>query len=189
MSTLSNSLDFLRSFGFFDVILPFLLVFAVVFGILEKTKIFGTEKIKDVEYAKTNINAIVAFVVAMMVVAATKIVDALSLALPRVALLLVVSLSFLMMVGIFISPGGLYEKLEKKWLAILMALMFIAVILIFLSVIPANEEESWLEYGAGYIIENWSGAVVGSIVLFILVIWAIVWITKSKEEGNKKERE
>ena len=182
MSTLSNALGFLKDFGFFDVILPFLLVFAVIFGILEKTKILGEEKIAGELYPKSNINAIVAFVIAMLVVAATKIVDALTLALPRVALLMVVSLSFLLMIGIFMAPGGVYEKLEKRWLALLMVIMFIAVILIFLSVIPANEKESWLEFGFNYVVDYWTGAVVGSIVLFILVIWSIIWITKREEK-------
>ena len=188
MSTLGNALEFLKDFGFFDVLLPFLLVFAVVFGILEKTKILGTEKIGGEDYPRKNINAMVAFVIAMMVVAATKVVDALTLALPRVALLLVVTLSFLLMIGIFMSPGGVYKQLEGKWLAFLMIVMFIAVILVFLSVIPYNEKDSWLEYAASYVVDNWSGAVVGSIILFVLVIWAVVWITSSKEGEEEKEK-
>lgn len=189
MSTLRTALEFLKDFGFFDVILPFLLVFAVVFGILDKTRILGEEEIKGEKYPKTNINAIVAFVIAMLVVVTTKVVDALALALPRVALLLVVSLSFLLMIGIFISPGEVYQKLNKTWMAGIMIVMFTAVILIFLSVLPYNDEGSWLEYGFNYVVDNWSGAVVGSIVLFVLVIWAVLWITKSKGEKEKKEAE
>ena len=184
MSTLSNALGFLKDFGFFDVILPFLLVFAVVFGILEKTRILGEEKIAGELYPKNNINAIVAFVIGMLVVAATKIVDTLTLALPRVSLLLVVSLSFLLMIGIFIRPGegGIYDRLEKSWLAFIMIVMFIAVLLVFLSAIPYNEDVSWLEFGVNYVVDYWTGAVVGSIVLFILVIWSIIWITKREEK-------
>lgn len=184
MSTLSVTLDFLREFGFFDIILPFLLIFAVVFGILEKTKILGEEKIGGENYPKKNLDAIIAFVIAMLVVATTKIVGIMNVALPRIALLIVVSLSFILMIGVFISPGGVYEKLEKKWLAFLMILAFIIVVLIFLSAIPANEEESWLEYGFNYAVQYWTGPVVGSIVLFALVIWAILYITSSK--GGKK---
>ena len=187
MSTLSNALGFLKDFGFFDVILPFLLVFAVIFGILEKTKIFGTEKIGDAEYPKKNIDAIIAFVIALLVVAATKVVDAMQLALPKVALLVVVVLSFLLLIGIFMKPEGVYESLDGFWKALLMVLMFIAVILIFLSAIPANDDESWLEYSYNYVIDYWTGALFGSIILFILVIWAVWWITKTGE-GEKKEK-
>ena len=35
-------LSFLERFGFYDIVLPFLLVFTIVFAVLEKTKILGT---------------------------------------------------------------------------------------------------------------------------------------------------
>ena len=38
-----GAIEFLQEIGFYDVVLPFLLVFTVFFGVLEKTKIFGTE--------------------------------------------------------------------------------------------------------------------------------------------------
>jgi hypothetical protein len=43
-STLSNALEFFRDFGFFDVLLPFLLVFTVVFAVLQKTEVLGKDK-------------------------------------------------------------------------------------------------------------------------------------------------
>ena len=117
MSVLGNALDFLREFGIFDVILPFLLVFAVVFGILEKTRILGEETIGKVSYPRKNLNAIVAFVMAMLVVAAIKIVAVINAALPQISLLIIVSLSFLLMIGIFMKPDNtLYDKLNKGWL-------------------------------------------------------------------------
>lgn len=189
MSVLRNALGFLEEFGFFDVILPFLLVFAVAFGILEKSMILGYDEIRDKKYPKTNINAVVAFVIAMLLVAATKIVDALAVALPRIALLLVVSLSFLMMIGIFISPGGVYDKISNKMMAAIMGIMCAIVVFIFLSAIPANENESLLEYGFYYLANYWSGSVVGSVVLFLVVIFAIFYIVGSKKGENKKEGE
>ena len=36
---------FFQDLGMYDVVLPFLLVFAIVYAILEKTKVFGTEEI------------------------------------------------------------------------------------------------------------------------------------------------
>ena len=38
-------IEFMEKLGVYDIVLPFLLVFVVVFAILEKTKVFGTEKI------------------------------------------------------------------------------------------------------------------------------------------------
>ena len=47
-------------------VLPFLLVFTIVFAILEKTKIFGATK--DGE-SKKNINAVVALVLGLLMIA------------------------------------------------------------------------------------------------------------------------
>ena len=187
MSVVGNALDFMREFGIFDVILPFLLVFAVVFGILEKTRILGEEKIGKEMYPRKNLNAIVAFVMAMLVVAATKIVGVINVALPKISLLIIVALSFLLMIGIFMKPDNtLYDKLNGTWLAFLMIVMFVAVIFIFLSVIPANENQSWLEYAFSYVVEFWSGTLVATVVLLAVVIWAIMYITKG-DSGRGKE--
>lgn len=187
MSVLGNAIEFLQRFGVFDIVLPFLLVFAVVFGILEKTRILGEEKEKGEEQGRPrkNLDAIVAFVLALLVVASTKIVGVINEALPKVSLLVVVSLSFLISIGIFMKPGNtFYERLGNKWLTFLMVVMFIAIILIFLSVIPANANESWLEYAFNYTVNYWDETVVSSIVLFIVIIFAIWFITRG--EGKKK---
>ena len=187
MSVLSNALDFLREFGIFDVILPFLLVFAVVFGILEKTRILGEERVGKELYPRKNLNAIVAFVMAMLVVAATKIVGVINAALPQISLLIIVSLSFLLMIGIFMKPDNtLYEKLAGGWLTFIMIIMFVAVILIFLGTIPANEEQSWLEFAYNYVVEFWSGTLVATIILVAVVIWAIIYITKGDQGREGK---
>ncbi len=187
MSVLRNALDFLGEFGIFDVVLPFLLVFAVVFGILEKTKILGEEKIGDTTYPRKNLDGIVAFAIAMLVVAATKVVGVLSDALPKVSLLIIASLSFLLMIGIFMNPEGtLYKNLEGTWMFVIMIFMFISVILIFLSAIPANANQSWLGFVYNYVIEFWSGTVVSSLILLGIMVWAIFFITKG---GDKKDKD
>ena len=56
-------IGFLEQIGIYDVILPFLLVFTIIFAILEKTKVLGTETIEGKRYTKKNINAMVAFVI------------------------------------------------------------------------------------------------------------------------------
>ncbi|MBM3199831.1 hypothetical protein FJZ53_02750, partial [Candidatus Woesearchaeota archaeon] len=68
-SPLGGAIEFLKEFGFFDVVLPFLLVFTIVFAVLEKTKIFGGGK-----ESKKNINAMIAFVFALFFVSATNLV-------------------------------------------------------------------------------------------------------------------
>ncbi len=190
MSVLGNALEFLGEFGIFDVILPFLLVFAVVFGILEKTRILGEETIAKITYPRKNLDAIVAFVFAMLVVAATKIVKVINTALPQISLLIIVALSFLLMIGIFMKPDNtLYDKLSKGWMTFLMIVMFVAVIFIFSATIPANEKQSWLGFAFDYVIEFWSGTLVATLVLLGVVIWAIMFITKGDQGSQMRGKE
>ena len=96
---LGQAVQFLKDFGLFDVVLPFLLVFSIVFAILEKTMILGSEKVGDKTIPKRTINTMVAFVVGMIVISMNEVVNAINEALPNVVLLLVILISFLMLVG------------------------------------------------------------------------------------------
>ena len=67
-SVFRGIIEFFGDLGVYDVILPFILVFTIVFAILEKSQVFGSEKIKDVEYTRKNLNSMAAFVIAFLVV-------------------------------------------------------------------------------------------------------------------------
>ena len=97
-SPLANAIEFLQKFGLFDIILPFLLVFTLVFAILEKTKILGVEDTEK-KTPKKNLNSMVAFVTALLVVATNKVVTTINAALPNIILLLVVSFAFLLLLS------------------------------------------------------------------------------------------
>ena len=88
-SPLQNSIEFFREFGLFDVVLPFLLVFTIIFAILEKTRILGTVKIKGDEVPNKNLNSMVSFVVALLTVATANVVRTINESLPNVVLLTV----------------------------------------------------------------------------------------------------
>ena len=100
-TALNPAIEFLRDFGLFDIILPFLLIFALIFAILEKTRVLGEEGGKP----KKNLNAIVAFVIGLLSIATANIVGIINEALPNIVLLLVVAISFLLLIGSFWSSG------------------------------------------------------------------------------------
>jgi hypothetical protein len=90
-----SALTLLQEFGFFSVVLPLILIFAVFYGILTKTKVFG-------ESDKANsINAIVSFVAAFFVVSSTPVVEALHAIIPSASLLLVIAMLVLMLLAFF----------------------------------------------------------------------------------------
>ena len=188
VSTLQNALTFFRDFGLFDVVLPFLLVFAIVFALLEKTRILGEDKIKDnVVIPKRSLNSTVAFVVAMLVVATNKVVTAINIALPNVVLVVVVLVSFLMLVGMFYKEGTFdFAEQHKTWTMGFMITILVGIILIFADSVSYQGSQSWLGYVWEYVVNNYSGTVVGSIVMLIIMISAISYSTSAKGGAQSK---
>ncbi|MBU0536748.1 MAG: hypothetical protein KKE20_07305 [Nanoarchaeota archaeon] len=188
-SVFRGALVFLDEIGIYDVVLPFLLVFAIVFAILEKTKVLGVEKLEGVEYTKKSINAIVAFVIGFLVIISTKLVGAINEAMANIVLLLLVSISFLLLIGSFFH----YEEkvfLEKGvWRTFFMIIMFIAVLLIFLQAIKTDSGDSWLETFWNFLSNNWATNYTASIILMVVVIVVILFITHERKPDAKAGKE
>lgn len=180
-SAFRGVIEFLDKIGIYDVVLPFLLVFTIVFAILEKTRIFGVEKVGKEEYTKKNLNAMVSFVISFLVVASSKLVAVINQALANVVLLLLVSVAFLLLIGSFFS----YKEetfLEKgPWRTSFMILMTIGVALIFMNAF------GWLEPFWNYIIRYWDSAMVGSIILLIIILVFMWYVTSGGKKPEKKE--
>jgi len=188
MSVFSEVIVFLNELGVYDVILPFLLVFTIVFAVLEKTRVFGTEMVSGVETPKKNLNSMVAFVVAFIVIASSQLVSIIQASMGRIVLLIMVLISFLILIGTFFS-----EKeeviLQGGWRLFFMILVFIGVALVFLDSIPTDSGASWLEAGWFYLITRFSDRAVSGIVLILVLILFMVYIThnpKAKKEPEKK---
>lgn len=183
-SPLANAVEFFREFGLFDVILPFILVFSVIFAILEKTRILGTEKVGSGEpIPRKNLNAMVAMVFGFLVIATNKIVNAINVALPNVVLLVVFVVSFLLVISVFYKSEELefskkYELLTK-WM---IGFLLFFIILIFLGAIETDSGDSWLSYAWDYALENTSEPLVTSIIFVAVAIIAIVFITTKTKE-------
>ncbi|MFH1636923.1 MAG: hypothetical protein ABIB71_00695 [Candidatus Woesearchaeota archaeon] len=181
MTALGNAVQFLVDLGVFDVILPFLLVFTIVFGILEKTRIFGVEKIDEKEYPKKQLNAMVAFVIGFFTVAAKEIVQSLQISLPLVALMLTAAISFMLLVGAFMGDKQFNLEDHKFWKFLLMIIMFISIILIFL------HSFGWLDPVIG-IAFMYADTVTVPVLFFAVVIGIVFYVvrgTKKPSGGNE----
>lgn len=175
VGALVGAVGFLDKLGVYDVVLPFLLVFTIVFAILEKTKVFGLEEINGKEYPRRNLNAMAAFVIAFLVVASTNLVGAINRAVANMVLLLILAASFLLLVGSFTKPSEMKEGifLEKGWRTFFMVIVFIAIVFIFLDAIRVGGK-SWLEIAWSFMGNNWSSSFVGAIILLV-IIGAFMW--------------
>ncbi len=184
-SPLQNAIDFLREFGLFDIVLPFLLVFTLVFAILEKTKVLGVEK--DEKTPKKNLNAMVAFVFAMIVVATNKIVTTINMALPNVVLLLVVFVAFLLLVGLFSKTGELdFKERHPKYYSFFIFISVVTIFFIFLGSINTSSGQSWLNFAWDYVANNFEGAAVSSLIFLVILIGAIYWVIGNPKNQNQK---
>ncbi len=127
-SILRGIVEFLRNLGFYDVILPFLLVFAMMFAILDKTLVFGTENGKS----RKNINSVVAFVVALLVIGSTRLIAVMNEAISNVAMLLIIITFILVTISVFKTEGQ-YDLFQhtvlKGW--IIFAVIALIVIIFF----------------------------------------------------------
>lgn len=181
-SIFRGMIDFLGKIGVYDIILPFLLVFTIVFAILEKTKILGVEKVGERVVTKKNINSMVAFVIAFLVIASTKLVAVINEVMANVVLLLILGVSFLLLVGTFFADKEFTLETFPTWTKIFMILMFLGIVLIFLNAL------GWLNYLLA-LLENWPADWAASIIFMIVIIGFIVFITWGGEssQGGKKE--
>jgi hypothetical protein len=102
MPTAREVLIFWEQIGLTDVVLPFLLAFTLVFGILQRSKVLGTED----GHPKTNINAMVALVLGFFVVLTVRTLNIINLLAQYLALLLVAAV----MLGILMAFLGAQKK-------------------------------------------------------------------------------
>ncbi len=181
-------IGFFEKLGVYDVILPFILVFTIVFAIFERTKVFGTEKVNDVEFPKKNLNAMVAFVIAFLVVASAQIVGIINSALPMIVILLFLGVFFLLLVGIFYSEKE-EVLLSSPWKMMFMVIMFIGIVCIFLYAIPTQSGEPFLTWMMEFLLDNYSTTAVSSVVMMIIVIGFMAYIIREPRKGGEHKEE
>lgn len=129
----------LEAIGLTDVLLPFILIFAVVFAILETVKIFG-EKGK-------NINIIVAVCLGLLVVIphvtgsyppGSDVVDIINSSIPNVAAVIIALVMMMILIGVF----GVRLNLEKQKLGGVVAVLALLIVLFIF-----GSSAGWFRFG------------------------------------------
>ncbi len=164
----------LEEMGMLDSLLPFILVFTILFAILQKTKIIGE--------GKRQFNTLVALVLSLMVVIphvtgryppGQDVVVIINQALPQVSLVVVAILAALLLIGVF-APGVMFGGTSfGAFLA-----LFVMGIVVF---IFGNAAGFW-ENNVGFLSflnDPDTQAVVVIVLVFALIIW---FITRDSSE-------
>lgn len=188
-TVLGNVIDFFHRLGVYDVLLPFLLVFTVMFAILEKTKLFGVEGDKG-QYTKKNLNAMVSFVTAFLVVASSQLVAVITQVSAQIIVLLLLIVFFLMLVGTFYKKEDIEKKgvsLKGTWKIGFMVFIAICLILIFLNAIETADGDTWLEIFWWWLAGAATDPSVGAIILIIVLIIFMLWVIKPSKESESEK--
>jgi hypothetical protein len=152
-----NIINQLEQAGAFTYILPFLFIFALIFGILTRTKIFENNK---------GINFILSLVVALMALQTNYVSNFFSIISPLLGVGLVVLLVAVIFLGL-IAP-------KETWI-IYTIFGISAIILINILVNVAKETGSgWYTWWT-----QWSGLII--LITVIIVIWLIFSSDKPAE--------
>jgi hypothetical protein len=135
--------------GFFSYLLPFLLIFALVFGILTKVNIFKDNKA---------VNGIIALAVALMSLQFSFVSNFFAQIFPRLGVGLAIILGILIIVGLFMDPASN---------AINYVLLGIGVIVFGAILIQSASATGW---AAGqWWQDNWQ-VIVGAVFLIIVLV-------------------
>jgi hypothetical protein len=152
-SVLSNFDSILASWeqlGFFRVLLPFLFLFALVFGILSKINLFKENKV---------INGFLAFAVAFMALRFPFVTDFFSQIFPRLGVGLSIILVVFIVLGLFIDP-------DSAWMNYI--LMGIAALVLIVVLVQTAGSVGWST--GQWWAENWTTIAALVVILIFIVI-------------------
>ena len=155
---LGEVINSLEQIGFFSLILPFLLLFAVVFAILSKIKVFEEKK---------GVNGIIAFVVALMALQLDFVSRFFTEIFPRVGVGIAIILIIIIFLGMFLPDEG--------W-AKYTLLGIVGVVLVVILIQTAGA----LGWSAGsWWYDNWP--LVAGIITVVVIIAVIVGASSEKK--------
>ncbi|MBI2663939.1 hypothetical protein HYX10_01200 [Candidatus Woesearchaeota archaeon] len=165
----------MEELGLLDSLLPFILIFTVIFAVLQKTHIIGE--------GRREFNTVVALVLSLMVVIphvtgryppGSDVVVIINTALPQVSLLVVAVLAALLLIGVF-APGVMFGGTGLGAILGVLALGSIAYIF-------GNAAGWWRMPGVLSFLNNPDTQVV---LIIVLVFGVIIWfITREPSKGQ-----
>jgi hypothetical protein len=160
---------------FSQVILPFVLVFTLIFAILEKSRILGE--------GKHQINSIISLVMGLLIIGVGVARDMINDIIPVIAVVAVIIFVFMLLVGFtagkegaLIREGGLNKSLQIV-IGIIVAIVLIITLLWSSGKIPQLKE----------FFQNPQTAPIFQSIIFLIVTAAVIAILFTSTKGEKKE--
>ncbi len=186
-SALGESLEFLTRVGIFDTVLPFLLVFTMVFAFLEKTKIYGVDKYRGddgklYDLPRKNLNSMTAFVIAFFVIGSTQLVALISEVTANIVLLVILVFSFILVVGAFQKETKEGFFLKGTWKTVFEVIAFLGIAVIFLNAL------GWLDAIFDFVGSIWTSQAAASLIMVLVLVGFMWFIVRDQKPGAKEEK-
>jgi hypothetical protein len=176
---LQNMLLRLDNLGLTDILLPFLLIFVIIFAILQKTKVLGEER--------KNLNIIVALVVGLLVVIPhatgrfppnSDPVVIINNSLPQLSIVLVAVIFLLVLIGAFGQDYVFLGVTMPGWIT---AFSLVVIIIIF------GGSAGWWSGQFGNNLERIFGTEAIAVAIMLLVFGIVIaWITSESKEKEDR---
>ena len=166
----------LETYGMTDALLPFLLIFIIIFAMLQKSNILGQ--------GKKNFNVMVAAIIGLLVVIPhvtnsyppdRDVVTMINTSLPQVSLIAVAIIMALLLIGIM---GG-----ESKWLGGNLS-GWIAIIAFGIVIFIFGGSMNFWENN----FSDWLGPDTSSLIVIILIFAIVVWYITRDAASDKGAR-
>lgn len=184
MVNFGDIIDNLIRIGFYDVLLPFVLVYAVVFAILEKSGIFSKS---DGDKQAKNVNAVIAFVFGLFVVASLQTVRYIQDLIVNIVMFIIFILVTLILLG-FIFGKDYFDHLFKDangnvkkglvWSVASIVILISAGLLFEILGVWAWLND-WLNL-------DFNNSSLSTVVVVGLIVGTLVWITKGDDTQSSK---
>lgn len=158
-----------------DILLPFLLIFTVIFAILQRSKILGIDR--------KNFNVVVALVIGLLVIIPhitgtypydRDVVNILNNAIPQISIFIILILMLVLLVGIWGAEVSWVGGRVTGWIALI---SFIVVVYVF-----GAAANLWMYSGWFWWLSDPNTQ---ALILIILIFAILVWFI-TKEPGKTK---
>lgn len=163
-----------QKFGIFDFIVPFMLVFAIVYGVLERTNIFGERG--------PSVNAIIALSIAIASVLTGWFISFLTGFLPWVSVIAIVVVAALMLLAMLVGDfNKLIENDRLLKIGGVVVVGVLAIIFIIQLVITSGIEISFEQIMGAIgltVVDFWA------IMFFVIFIAAIILLGRQKSGSS-----
>ncbi len=164
VNTVTDILNQWADYGVFAYVLPFLLIFAVVFGILSKTKVLGDNK---------GVQATISLAIGLLALQFDYVSNFFATITPYFGIGLIILLCGIILMGLIYKDGDKTGWLEKVFFGL--------GALIFLIVVITSISDSQLT-GAYQFSEYWPAITAAVILLLLLAL--IIWGDKIGDKSS-----